>query len=314
MASDVSQLIASLPVLTASAPASTLYAAGKILLTGATGWVGTYLLRELLTSTAADVICLVRSNDVDELARITGNFERYGLPLSAADKARIIPLTAQLGKYQCGLPDSEWQQLCETVDYIFHVAASVDTIADYQTMRNANVLPIPEMIRLAQHGRIKPIVFTSSQAVCIRKLDGRFTVYPPEVVTDSPEGLMIGYAQSKWAAERILMAAAPQVPVSIVRIPHVLPASNCPATQDNILNCVLEVARSVGTVPEWPDSCVDGVPVDRLARIVTVMPLPMWLNALPRPLARLFVPRLWYRAFLPPRWFPLMSGSISVVS
>src|SRR5205807_3863953 len=50
-----------------------------VLLTGATGFLGAYLLRTLLDETEADVYCLVRATTGDALARIRQNLERYGL-------------------------------------------------------------------------------------------------------------------------------------------------------------------------------------------------------------------------------------------
>src|SRR5207248_10557750 len=50
-----------------------------MLLTGATGLLGAYLLRTLLDETQADVYCLVRAANGYALARIRPNLAGYGL-------------------------------------------------------------------------------------------------------------------------------------------------------------------------------------------------------------------------------------------
>ena len=53
----------------------------EVLLTGSTGFLGTYLLRELLDTTTARVWCLVRGRDASHaLVRVADAAARHGLP------------------------------------------------------------------------------------------------------------------------------------------------------------------------------------------------------------------------------------------
>src|SRR5690242_18488317 len=83
-ATDLAQLHADavLPADVQPGPCSTA-ASGTVLLTGATGFVGTYLLHTLLRETSADVACLVRPNrcsaSSDGAERIYRNLKSHGL-------------------------------------------------------------------------------------------------------------------------------------------------------------------------------------------------------------------------------------------
>ncbi|RZI42232.1 amino acid adenylation domain-containing protein [Herbaspirillum sp. HC18] len=268
---DLEQLHHRLPAGDIGGRSVPLASAVTVLLTGATGWVGAYLLKELLSSTNANVACVVRAKDgEDGLSRIVANLRRYNLSLSDAEHVRIVALAGELSKPQFGLDDDTWNGLCNSVDHIFHVAASVDTVANYQSVRTSNVLPVIEVVKLAKTVRPKSIAFASTQAVCIRCTGDGFVVYPDETASSSPAGLLIGYAQSKWIAEKLLLeSATDNAAVKIFRIPHVLPALDCPViSQDNILGAVLGVACTVGAVPDWENSSVEGITVDVLARLI----------------------------------------------
>ncbi len=69
-----------------------------ILLTGATGFVGAFLLHDLLKQTSADIYCLLRADDIEKgLQRLKRNLNSYVLWDNAfAD--RIKPIIGDLGE------------------------------------------------------------------------------------------------------------------------------------------------------------------------------------------------------------------------
>ncbi|MEA2490646.1 MAG: hypothetical protein QOH21_2438, partial [Acidobacteriota bacterium] len=88
------------------------------LLTGATGFLGAFLLDELLRATPATVYCLVRAKDPDDgLRRIRENLATYGL---TADLTRIVPLLGDLALPHLGLDEAMLQYLAEALDVIYH--------------------------------------------------------------------------------------------------------------------------------------------------------------------------------------------------
>lgn len=245
---------------------------GAVLLTGATGWIGAYVLAELLSSTRATVHCLVRASDREHgLARLLDNLRFYGLELAPEQIARIAPICGDLTAPQLGLAPSVWEGLTRDVAAIYHLGAEINVLADYATLRRVNVDPLTELLRLATTSRLKPISFTSPMAVCTRHVEGRLVILTEEREHPEPEGLLTGYSQSKWVAEQVLSSARRRgVPVRVFRASHALPAARDgrPSRASYTYESVLEVAAGLSVIPQWSDSGLHGVPVDVLARVL----------------------------------------------
>jgi thioester reductase-like protein len=190
--------------------------ARRILLTGATGFLGAHLLRTLLDETSATLYCLVRPGAVEGLERLRRNLGAHGL-WSDADAGRLRIVPGDLRRPMLGRDAWEFHDLADEIDAIIHAAAEVDWVQGYEGLRDANVIGTRELLRLACHGTTKPLHFVSSTSVC------HSTVGPPEVDerTDAHaglKGLWLGYAQTKCVAESLVReAGARGLPVAIVR-------------------------------------------------------------------------------------------------
>jgi amino acid adenylation domain-containing protein/thioester reductase-like protein len=188
-----------------------------ILLTGATGFFGVHLLRELLACTGARVHCLVRAHDADHgLDRIAQAAERYELGSLALD--RVIALPGDLAKPDLGLPRGTFDELARRIDVIHHAGALVNFIYPYSELRAPNVTATRELIRLAGLYRSIPVHYVSTAAV----LAGFGRAGIREVSEDTPlayaEYLSVGYVESNFVAEEMLRNAARHgLPVSIYR-------------------------------------------------------------------------------------------------
>ena len=100
---------------------------GRVLLTGATGFLGAHLVHTLMTETAADVWCLVRAGDEEGLSRVRGNLERYGL-WSPSFTSRIDVIEGDLSAPRLGLLSCDYDRVAEGVDAIYHAGAEVDWV------------------------------------------------------------------------------------------------------------------------------------------------------------------------------------------
>ncbi len=190
----------------------------SLLLTGATGFVGAFLLAELLATTPARVVCLVRAPDAAAaLARLRRHLT--GLGLAADLDGRVDVVTGDLGRAHLGLAPATYDLLADSVDAIVHGGARVDHVRGYAEMVPANVIGTREILRLACHRRTKPVHFLSTLG----------TVYPPDhratgvVREDAPAGplgvLPNGYMQSKCVGEAMVsLAASRGVPTAIYRL------------------------------------------------------------------------------------------------
>ncbi|MEU6153514.1 thioester reductase domain-containing protein [Actinosynnema sp. NPDC047251] len=189
----------------------------EVLLTGATGFLGAYLLRDLLAGTRAHVHCLVRAADETAArARLDATLDWYGLDL---DRSRITVLPGDLAAPALGLDPERFDALARSVDAVYHPAAEVNWVRPYAAVRGANVLAVKELLRLAARHRTVPLHHVSTLGVFLTaSADGGTGI----AVTD-PSGpgaaLPTGYTQSKWVAEQVVdLARERGLPVSVYRI------------------------------------------------------------------------------------------------
>jgi amino acid adenylation domain-containing protein/thioester reductase-like protein len=188
-----------------------------ILLTGATGFFGVHLLRELLATTSARVHCLVRAHNAghgrERIAQAAARYELGRLPLG-----RVIALAGDLAAPDLGLPPDTFDELARRVDVIHHAGALVNFIYPYSELRAPNVTATRELIRLAGLYRSIPIHYVSTAAV----LAGFGRAGVRHVSEETPlayaEYLSVGYVESNFIAEEMLRNAARQgLPVAIYR-------------------------------------------------------------------------------------------------
>jgi thioester reductase-like protein len=183
----------------------------QVLLTGATGFLGPFLLRSLLDQTSADYTVLMRGTDpAAARERLTTALEAAGLyDLRTAETfaARVHVICGDLASPRLGLSDRGWAQLAETIDTIVHNGAWVDYVLDYDALRSANVEGTRELLKLACVARRKQFHFISSTTIFgwsdKRNLFERDS--NPEMA-----GLDFGYAQTKWVSEQLVRQAREQ--------------------------------------------------------------------------------------------------------
>ncbi|HEY9669421.1 MAG TPA: SDR family NAD(P)-dependent oxidoreductase, partial [Coleofasciculaceae cyanobacterium] len=137
----------------------------SIFLTGATGFLGAFLLQELLDQTQAEIYCLVRSPDVESAkTRLHNNLQSYDL-WHEDYRARIIPVLGDLAQPQLGLSTEQFEQLAHQIDAIYHNGALLNYVYPYSKFKPINVLGTQEVLRLACQTKVKPVHHISSVAV-----------------------------------------------------------------------------------------------------------------------------------------------------
>jgi amino acid adenylation domain-containing protein/thioester reductase-like protein len=189
-----------------------------IFLTGATGFLGAYLLSELLRQTQAEIYCLVRATDIETAQqRIQKHLETY-LLWEPRFSSRIIPVLGDLTQPCLGISDRQFQNMANLIDLIYHNGALVNFVYPYYKLKPANVFGVQEMLRLATHTKAIPVHYISTVSVfdSLSYYDGRL-IFENEVPSHN-EDFLTGYAQSKWVAERLVMRAWDRhLPVTIFR-------------------------------------------------------------------------------------------------
>ncbi|MBR8835865.1 MAG: amino acid adenylation domain-containing protein [Stigonema ocellatum SAG 48.90 = DSM 106950] len=240
-----------------------------IFLTGATGFVGAFLLHELLLQTNADIYCLVRAPDLKEgKKRIQNSLESY-LLWDESLSCRIIPVVGDLSQPLLGLSQEEFQAMAELVDVIYHNGAWVNHTSPYSVLKAANVLGTQEVLRLASQVKVKQVHFISTKSVFSSVDDSEVRVVREHDSLDDYELPSVGYSQSKWVAEQLVTIARDRgLPVCIYRIGRVSGHSQTGVFNRNdflyklIIGCI-----QLGSLPE-KEMIEDMAPVDYISRAI----------------------------------------------
>jgi thioester reductase-like protein len=243
-----------------------------VLLTGATGYVGSFLLRELLDTTGTSVRCLVRcAAPADGIERIRAGLARYDL-LDGADLSRVDVVPGDLSLPRFGLAADEFQALASGVEVIYHNAAKVSVVDTYGRLRAPNVEATRDILRLACTGEAKPVHFVSSIGAfdCAAFRDW-LEVTEDDDLSGAGE-FHGGYEESKWVAERIIgLARSRGLPVNVYRGGNISGHSQTGAVSDaHLVSTVLRGCVALGVAPD-SDAYVDVVPVDYVTRALVAL-------------------------------------------
>lgn len=173
----------------------------RILLTGATGYLGAYLLAALLERSDATIVCLVRAADAPSgLARLQANLARYELD---ADFSRVDVVTGAVEEPRLGLGEATWQALAEDIDAIVDAAASVNFLSPLDHLLPINVGGPLNLLRLAAATRPKPLHLSSSYSVFNETSYRGVTNVTEDPLVGDGRGFRGAYPASKWIAERV---------------------------------------------------------------------------------------------------------------
>jgi thioester reductase-like protein len=183
----------------------------SMLLTGATGFFGPFLLSGLLRNTPHTFHVLTRATDpVHGMDRIKSSFRRSRIltpELEEALENRVHVVCGHLARPNLGLSSEQWNQLSRKVQAICHSGALVNYVLNYDALRPTNVDGTREILRFAFSGRLKQFHLISSTFIY------GWTAKSVLLETDNNQemaNLDFGYAQSKWVAEQLVLAAAKQ--------------------------------------------------------------------------------------------------------
>lgn len=258
-----------------------------VFLTGATGFLGIFVLKDLLSRPKAavkSVILLVRAADeAKALERVRSAASSHGVWDEAwVKQGRIEVVLGDLETEHFGIKEKEWTELSQKVDIVIHNGALVHWVYPYQRLRGPNVIGTLTAIELATTSRTKPFSFVSSTSVLdtadfVRASDaliekGGHGILESDDLSASRRGLGAGYGQSKWVAEQIIMEAGRRgLTGGIIRPGYVVGDSTSGVTNtDDFLWRLTKGCLQLGLIPDIYNT-VNMVPVDHVARCVSVV-------------------------------------------
>lgn len=224
-----------------------------IFLTGATGFLGAFLLDELLRKTSAKIYCLVRGCKTNAEARqkIINNLDNYLLDYENL-KSRIIPIIGDLSQPLMGINQQKFEELAQEIDIIYHAATFMNLAYPYDSMKAANVGGTQEILRLASQVKLKSVHFVSTPAVF--KSTGYLNkpVIQEDASLEACEVVYGGYGQTKWVAEKLLQIASSRgIPINIYRPGTICGHSKTgTSNQDQTFGRLLKSFVEQGLAPE----------------------------------------------------------------
>ncbi len=240
----------------------------KILITGATGFLGRNILFRLLESDSKSRFCLLTRGSSkgmsprDRIHRILNT--RYDEDQARAYEKRIDIALGDVTWKHFGMDDRAYNRLAWNVVRIVHAAASVSFNLPLDMARNINVEGTKNLLDFAaasqKAGSLKRVDYVGTAYVA-GKRSGIIT----EDELDEGQEFNNTYEQTKCEAEKLVRQRWGEVPVTIHRPSVIVGESSTGRTSSfNVMYFPLKLyARGVWRwIPGSPDVPIDIVPVD----------------------------------------------------
>jgi amino acid adenylation domain-containing protein/thioester reductase-like protein len=250
---------------------TTIRNAASILITGSTGFLGSFLLDSIISNTNAGtkIYCLVRPTDgITAHDRLQTNLLRRGITSSLEIGTRVMILEGDIAKPHFGLQENLYEQLSNEIDTIFHCAANVNLQYGYSQLRDSIVVGTREVFKFATYKNLKSVHYISSNAV-FPDVPGR--LYRDDTdISSFASAIQGGYGQAKWVADRISQRAREAgVPVNIYRPGNIGPHTHNGSFNSNDLQTmILKACLVTRTAPSDADWQFEMTPVDVVAMTI----------------------------------------------
>lgn len=219
----------------------------KILLTGATGYLGAYLLRELAENDSVETVyAVVRAKDESRaMHRVLDVYSSRGLEFSESLKAKTVFVCGDMSKKLYGVSEAKLAEFLPSVDIIISGGAEVNMVKAYSALEEVNVGGTFNGLELAARANARHILISTQLPL------------PGETPT--------GYRRSKEVAEMLCARAQKEVGIeSSVLLFGDINISRAPgslAPDDDYIVIFLRACLASGFFPktDWAVSilCID---------------------------------------------------------
>lgn len=243
---------------------------GRVFVTGGTGFVGAFLLADLLRMREVHQVgCLVRASTPQAgLERLKQAMGKYGQwEEQFVDK--LLVLCGSLEDIYLGLGYERFHEVASWASVIFHLGARVNYTQPYSLHRPANVIGTRNILRFACAGRRTKAVHYISSISCFGPtgfVTGTRVITEDESLLKHVEALPYdhGYAQSQWVVEALLRRVMDRgFPIAIYRPGFITGHSKTGACNpDDFFSRLIDSCIEMGCYPLLPNQRKEFVPVD----------------------------------------------------
>ncbi len=241
-------------------------------ITGATGVLGSAIVRELLTNSSHRLVLLIRARDDSMLQKRFEQLLTFLEVDSVVTRTRIEPIRGDTEVARFGLSSHDYAILGASVTHIIHSAAIVRMNLPLDVARRAAIAATENVLQLARlcqaNGILKKVEMVSTVGV-----GGRWQGPVPERWISEPRSFHNTYEQAKAEAEAIMEHQTKDgLPVTVHRPSMIVGNSqNGSIPHFQIFYYLVEFIagrRTWGLLPDLSRNHVDLVPADYVAQAI----------------------------------------------
>ena len=239
------------------------------LVTGGSGFLGSFVVRDLLAEGFGNVVVLMRGRDPEEaLARLRALWwERPELAGELGGRIQVV--CGDICAERLGLTPADYEAIAARVTHIVHAAAEIGVNETARRFAEVNVEGTMNVLLFADEalraGALERLVHVSTAYVA-GTLEG--VVLEDELFDVGFNSL---YEQSKFGAEQLVRDAAARIPASIVRPAQIVgdSVSGFVATFNTLYYPLkLYLKGQLPAIPVSADQKINMVPVDYVSRLI----------------------------------------------
>ena len=175
-----------------------------VFVTGTTGFLGAYLVQELIRQ-RPDVAVYCHGRGAIASGADGAHREQYA-PLSVLGGKFSLSYRACSWRPQpapLGIAPEDYEKLSRQVELVIHNGAVLNFILPYRQMKDTNVTGTAEALRFACDGRTKYFHYISSYSVYDNPSHFGRRVAEDDPLA-CPDGYFLGYSETKWVAEKLV--------------------------------------------------------------------------------------------------------------
>ncbi len=232
-----------------------------VFLTGATGFLGSNLLMELINSNTSKIYCLVRGEDYENsndrlISRLTYYFDY--IPSDFWQK--VVVVNGDLLSDNFGINKDYYDEIIRRTDLIIHVAANINLTKGYSELIKTNLNSTNKIIDIANNSESIEVYYVSTLAVSGYSLTSDEQIFSEEDF-DYGQSFISDYEKSKFEAEKMIRNYfANKGKGKIYRVGHIAADSLYGKFQYNIeQNRIFQIIKGIIILKQVPDNYMEFV-------------------------------------------------------